>query len=136
MRPYRGLTKEGKSRVYGNLIVNNARESDGIHKAEPLRMYIRERDVAWISKPNDKCWTYFTFEVIPESVVQLVTKDKNGKDVYAGDRVKSGKRVLLIVWDEDQLQWKAKECGYLTPLCQWAISEQFELIVEDKDNEG
>jgi len=65
----------------------------------------------------------------------FVTKDKNGEDVYAGDSVKSGKRILLIVWDEDQLQWKAKECGYLTPLCQWAISEQFELIKEQEDED-
>ena len=71
--------------------------------------------------------------VIPESVVRFVIKDKHGKDVYAGDRVKSGKRVLLIYWDENYLQWRAKECGYCTPLCQWAISEQFELI-EEKDD--
>ena len=67
---------------------------------------------------------------------RFVTLDKNGKDVFAGDSVKSGKRILTIVWDEENLQWKAKEAGYnyLTPLCQWAISEQFELI-ESKENE-
>lgn len=72
----------------------------------------------------------------------FVCKDKNKKDVYAGDSVKSGKRILTVVWDKSDMQWKAKQQGrspaadyYLpdTPLCQWAISEQFELI-EDKDN--
>ncbi len=28
----------------------------------------------------------------------FVTKDKNGKDMFADDSVKSGKRVLTIVW--------------------------------------
>ena len=73
----------------------------------------------------------------------FVTKDKNGKDVFAGDTVRSGKRVLTIVWDNCDMQWKAKQPGrtsaaeyYLpnTPLCQWAISEQFELI-EDKEDD-
>ncbi len=72
----------------------------------------------------------------------FVTKDKNGKDVFAGDSVKSGKRILTIVWDKCDMQWKTKQPGrnpaaeyYLpnTPLCQWAISEQFELI-EDKED--
>ena len=77
-----------------------------------------------------------------DSVHPFVTKDKNGKDVFAGDTVRSGKRVLTIVWDKCDMQWKTKQPGrtsaaeyYLpnTPLCQWAISEQFELI-EDKED--
>lgn len=67
----------------------------------------------------------------------FVCKDKNSKDVFAGDKVKSGKRVLTIVWDKDCLQWRAGEEDnpYFAPLSQWAISEQFELI-EDKKDEG
>ena len=61
-----------------------------------------------------------------------VTDDKNGEKVFAGDRVKSGKRVLFVFWEEDDMQWKARVEGFkdVTPLCQWAISEQFELIKE------
>ena len=70
-----------------------------------------------------------------ENSYPFVTKDKNGKDVYAGDKVKSGKRVLTILWGKDTLQWRAKLEGsnYTTPLCQWAISEQFELIETEND---
>lgn len=64
-----------------------------------------------------------------------VTTDKNGDKVFAGDKVKSGKRVLQIVWDEKFLQWRVKENGnFFTALYIWAISEQFELI-KDKDLE-
>lgn len=85
MRPYRGLTKDGKW-VYGNLIINNARESDGIHETEPMRAFIRERDKSWKSEPNDKCWTYLIYEVIPETVGQSTGfTDMNGKEIYKGD---------------------------------------------------
>ena len=73
---------------------------------------------------------YTDYEVIPETVGQLVCLDKNGDEVYAGDKVKSGKRILTIMWYEEELQWHAKEEyeGRISPLCQWAISEQFELL--------
>ncbi len=85
--------------------------------------------------------------VTPEfdAMYPFVTKDKNGNDVFAGDSVKFGKRILTIVWDNCDMQWKTKQPGrtpaaeyYLpdTPLCQWAISEQFELIIEDEKNEN
>lgn len=69
-----------------------------------------------------------------DSAHPFVTKDKNGKDVFSGDKVKSGKRILTIVWDKDCLQWRAGEEDnpHFAPLSQWAISEQFELI-EDKE---
>lgn len=84
MRQYKGLT-EGGNWVYGNLIVNNAQESDGIHKSEPLRTYIRERDYTRIT--DDSCWMYLIFEVIPETLRQQTgLKDKNGlTDIYEDD---------------------------------------------------
>lgn len=62
--------------------------------------------------------------------LSYVCDDRNGEKVFAGDRVKSGKRIITIIWDKDNLQWMAKEedCPYTSPLCQWAIKEAFELI--------
>jgi len=67
----------------------------------------------------------------------FVTKDKNNEGVFAGDLLRSGKRIFTVIWEEENLQWKVREEGYtyLTPLCQWAISEQFELI-EEKEDDG
>ena len=67
-----------------------------------------------------------------DSIHPFVTKDKHGDDVFAGDSVKSGKLVLTIVWGESNLRWMAQQEDerFQTPLCQWAISEQFELIKE------
>ena len=90
-------------------------------------------------------WTTGLIERIKMTEHLFVTKDKNGDDVFEGDSVKSGKRVLTIVWDRCDMQWKTKQQGlsmvaeyYLpdTPLCQWAISEQFELIKDTELSEG
>ena len=119
MNKVRGLTKEGE-RVYG-----------WYAEVEDKHIIIAEKSVF----THPRGFIYDFVEVIPETVGQFVTKDKNGKDVYAGDKVKSGKRIITIVWGKDSLQWKAEEKGvdFLTPLCQWAISEQFELMEQDND---
>ena len=89
MRPYRGLTKDGKW-VYGNLIVNNAYDlNDGTHKPEPMHTYIRERDYTWVNDPNNKRWTHISYEVIPETVSeQIGLPDKNGVEAYENDEIK------------------------------------------------
>ena len=66
MRPYRGLTKEGK-KVYGWYYIKH-------------RHLTKLRHI--ISEPHPMGSEH---EVIPETVGQFVTKDKNGNDVYAGD---------------------------------------------------
>ncbi len=64
-------------------------------------------------------------------------KDKHGKEIYDRDKLKSGKRVLIVLWNEVELQWQVKEEGtsLQAPMCQWAISEQFE-IIHDKGEEN
>ena len=64
----------------------------------------------------------------------FVTKDKNGKDVFAGDKLlsKDGLRKYKVTWDERRCRWWL--CGIDKP---WAVNEpvweDYELI-EDKEN--
>lgn len=115
------LKKDGKTVGYCKLIKYR----------DPLDSI--RRWVGWGYSKDGKKWgqRQTTFD----TAHPFVTKDKNGKDVFAGDSVRSGKRVLTVVWGESNLRWMAQEedIRFQTPLCQWAISEQFELI-KDKDN--
>lgn len=84
MRPYKGMTKEGKW-VYGSLIIHNAYDlKDGVHQAMLLRTFIQEQDMIWVSEPNDKCWRYLRYEVIPETVCQSIGCI-DGQEVYVGN---------------------------------------------------
>jgi len=95
MRPYRGERIDNGERVYGNLIIHNAREA--IHEKQPLKAFIQERDKRWTDESNDRCWTHLCFEVIPETVGQQTgLKDKNGKDLdwWENDIVKDTRRYI------------------------------------------
>ncbi|KKK54047.1 hypothetical protein LCGC14_3088700 [marine sediment metagenome] len=71
MRPYRAIPIGKTEFVHGNLIVNNAYDlNDGIHKPEPLKAFIRERELTWVNDPDNKRWTHIVYEVIPETVGQ------------------------------------------------------------------
>ncbi len=129
------LKKDGKTVGYMQI----SEEVDTLSTTDPMAVFIKKVNGEWRTYEFDSIRHY---KVTFNSVHPFVTKDKNGKDVFAGDSVRSGKRVLTIVWDKCDMQWKTKQPRrtpaaeyYLpnTPLCQWAISEQFELIEEKED---
>lgn len=65
----------------------------------------------------------------------FVTKDKNGKDVFANDKVQSkdGLRRYKVAWDERRCRWWL--CGIDKP---WAVNEPIwedYTLIEDKEND-
>ena len=89
--------------------------------------------VGWGYSKNGKNWGQhiISFDI----VLPFVTKDKNGKDVFAGDKMQSKDRLRKyeVVLNERQCNWFLR--GLST---SWAVNEptwkDYELI-EDKENE-
>ena len=103
-----------------------------------------ENGEVYIQKPKDKYWDfqYVSSRSKPEANIIIkfdtahlfVTKDKHGKDVFAGDKIISsdGLRKYKVTWDERRCRWWL--CGIEKP---WAVNEpvweNYELI-EGKEN--
>ncbi len=133
MKPYRGIPIKGGDFVYGGLTEVMDSEGDAITLIATVDTSCNRIDGEWVLRDAT--------EVIPSTVGQQVgLTDKNGKEIYHKNKLRSGKRILVVVWDKDKLCWMAKEEGvnYLTPLGQWAISEQFEIIgnIHTENNNG
>ena len=129
---FRGKTKEGEV-VKGYLY-----EVGGKSYIIPLGA-----DIGWTDTDFVKTFV----EVIPDSLaMDTGVEDKNkvkiygsfpidGKMTSGGDTITSGKRVLAVTWDADELQWMAVEdCGgnvtECTPLAIWATSTRYKVIAK------
>lgn len=88
----------------------------------------------WLYSFDNKAWgiIYIEHDTKEQSTGLC---DKNGKKVYGKDKLRSGKRVLVVLWNEVELQWQVREEGtsFQTPMCQWAISDQFEVIHDNPE---
>lgn len=106
MKPYtyRGETEEGKL-VYGYFLVNSNN-----------RVCIYDPEIGDIP-------------IIPETVVQFVTKDKNKKDIYRGDETNKG--IAIAAFKDWVWTYKKDDSTY-----HWHINikEDIELI-EGKEDE-
>ena len=108
MKPYRGLTKEGKL-VYG--------------------WYCKRGRRLYIFDPKYSMQFLACFiEVIPETVGQFVTKDKNKKAIYRGDETNKG--IAIAAFQDWVWTYKKDPSTY-----HWHINikEDIELI-EDKED--
>lgn len=81
MRPYRGKTKEGKWAKGGLYELNN--------RAFILQEYdIRQPSLFYGFNYPQENFSICLIEVDPKTVEQFVCSDKNGKDVFAGNKVR------------------------------------------------
>ena len=105
MKDFRGLTKDGKM-VYGWYAEIESKHFIIDIKAElrPLTAYGK------YGKPGEGWKEFFGtygiagfIEVIPATVAQQVgLKDKHGKEIYAGDKIKFGNNKFwcVVVWND------------------------------------
>lgn len=64
-----------------------------------------------------------------DEMLSFVTKDRNGKDVFAGDTVKADKWYFEVIWQKCGFGLKGKKSGW------WRQFHEFESIelIEDKE---
>lgn len=111
------LKKDGKTVGYMQLQKHNKpNEHIGF-----LWRYSRDCKHRWTGQKAR--WPIFN------SAHPFVTKDKNGKDVFAGDKVKAGNWYFEVIWQKYGYGLKGKKSGWWR---QFHEFEGIELIEEEQ----
>jgi len=119
MKPYRGMTKDGKW-VYGDLV--------HIEYEKETKYYISNSKISYplhgaILAPN-------VTEVLPETVGQQIgSQDKNGKEIHKGDFDEDG---IVIMWNQDDCSFIGVHPDGIFCLCN--TEEWFEIAGNIHDN--
>ncbi len=126
------LKKDGKTVGYMQI----SEEVDTLSTSDPMAVFIKKVNGEWRTYEFDSIRHY---KVIFNSIHPFVTKDENGKDVFAGDKA-YGK-----VWMEDLPVHRIVgeviyyNCGYCiqTPTTYYHLNDLKDIeLIEDIEDEG
>jgi hypothetical protein len=119
---FRGLRLDGKGWVYGYYSFEFERgyHSQGMDDVPPRCAYISN---------DSNC-----FEVDVESVGQLIVlKDKNGVDIYEGDKLLFNGHISTVVYNVGNARFEAHGEKHTVPAHKFKLCEIVGSINENKD---
>ena len=125
------LKKDGKT--VGYLKINPEGKWDELHPMEDKFMF---RPIGEAHKGKWYCIGYKCLDF--DSIHPFVTKDKNGKDVFEGDRVYVFDKVACkVIWSSTHRGWAVQLCENPEglPMSMSSFYPKDIELIKDKDNE-